>query len=197
MKMVKTVWSAISTVLVVAVVLLAGALIGARVFGIQVYAVLSGSMEPTIQTGALVYVKPAQAEEIQTGDVITFSVGDGVIATHRVVDVTQSGGRPAFRTKGDANRVEDSRTITADELVGKVILSIPRMGTFMEYIQSKQGRMVAIAAGVLLVVFVALPDLLFPAEKKPKEKEAAANGDAPEAAATENCVSEAEGRSDA
>lgn len=54
---VKKTWNVISTILVVIVVVIALLLVGARVFGLQVYAVLSGSMEPTYHVGSIIYVK--------------------------------------------------------------------------------------------------------------------------------------------
>ena len=45
-------WNVISSILVALVVLLALLLVGARLFGLQVYTVLSGSMEPTYHTGS-------------------------------------------------------------------------------------------------------------------------------------------------
>ena len=51
---VKKTWNIISTVLVALVVLLALLLVGARIFGLQVFTVLSGSMEPTYHTGSLI-----------------------------------------------------------------------------------------------------------------------------------------------
>ena len=50
-------WNIISGILVALAVLLAVLLVGARVIGLQVFSVLSGSMEPTYHTGALIYVK--------------------------------------------------------------------------------------------------------------------------------------------
>ena len=49
----KKVWNAVSTVLVVLVVLLAVALVGVRLVGLNKYVVLSGSMEPTYHNVAL------------------------------------------------------------------------------------------------------------------------------------------------
>ena len=56
MKTFGKIWNAITTALVVAVVLLALMLAGPRVIGMQVFTVLSGSMEPTYHTGSLIYV---------------------------------------------------------------------------------------------------------------------------------------------
>lgn len=57
----------ISTVLVVIVVVVALLLVGARLFGLQVYAVLSGSMEPTYHVGSVIYVEPVDPSEVKVG----------------------------------------------------------------------------------------------------------------------------------
>ena len=56
-KSLKKVWNVVSSILVALVVILALLLVGARVAGLQVFTVLSGSMEPTYHTGSLIYVK--------------------------------------------------------------------------------------------------------------------------------------------
>lgn len=68
----RKIWNAVSTALVVLVVILALLLVGARLVGLQVFTVLSGSMEPTYHTGALIYVKKVDPLTVQAGEVITF-----------------------------------------------------------------------------------------------------------------------------
>ena len=59
-KSLKKVWNVVSSILVALVVILALLLVGARVAGLQVFTVLSGSMEPTYHTGSLIYVKKVE-----------------------------------------------------------------------------------------------------------------------------------------
>lgn len=72
-------------------VLLVVLLIGVRLFGIEPHIVLSGSMEPEILTGSLVYVKKISVEESQNlkvGDDVTFLVDkNGTKVTHRIYEV--------------------------------------------------------------------------------------------------------------
>ena len=78
-------------------------LVGVRLVGLTPFVVLSGSMEPTYPTGALIYVKKVPAEQIQVGDPITFVMNeDLVVATHRVVDI--DGENQRFTTKGQRRR---------------------------------------------------------------------------------------------
>ena len=90
-KSLKKVWNVVSSILVALVVILALLLVGARVAGLQVFTVLSGSMEPTYHVGALIYVKKTAPEDIQAGDVITFMLNETTTATHRVVAVDLRG----------------------------------------------------------------------------------------------------------
>lgn len=160
----------ISTILVSLVVILAIALAGVRLFGLQTYVVLSGSMEPTFKTGSVVYVKHADASEIESGDIITFSIDGDMVATHRVVEVVREGSTTSFRTKGDANNMVDGRLVTEDRLVGKALVSIPGLGYLVEFIHTDIGRFVAICVGVILVLLVVLPGYLSPDEKRSQQQ---------------------------
>ena len=73
--MIKKIWGTVSTVLVVAIMLLAVLLVGARIIGLQVYTVLSGSMEPNYHVGSIIYVKPVDPQSLQKEDVISFLIG--------------------------------------------------------------------------------------------------------------------------
>lgn len=81
-------WSFVTTLLVVIVVILAILLVGVRVVGLTPYAVLSGSMEPTYHVGSLIYVREIEPSQIEVGTPITFVVNeDLLVATHRVVEI--------------------------------------------------------------------------------------------------------------
>ena len=89
MRAIRKLWTLISTLLVIAMVFLAVALVGVRFIGLTPYAVLSGSMEPTYHVGSLIYVKDVDHRDIAIGDPLTFVVNeDLLVATHRVVDIS-------------------------------------------------------------------------------------------------------------
>lgn len=167
---IKKIWNAVSTILVVAVVLLAVLLVGARLFGLQVYTVLSGSMEPTYHVGSLIYVKKTAPEDIQAGDVITFLLNENTTATHRVVAVVPDEEDPSvlrFQTKGDANDNADASLVHENNVIGEPVFTIPGLGYVANYIQHPPGLYVAISGGAILLLLVFLPDL-FPDKKKGK-----------------------------
>lgn len=174
MKTLRKTWNIISTVLVSLVVLLALLLVGARVFGLQVFTVLSGSMEPTYHTGSLIYVKKVDPYTIQSGQVITFLLDEDTIATHRVVAVVpdeEDASVIRFRTKGDANESEDGGLVHYKNVIGTPVFTIPKLGYVASYIQHPPGMYVAIAAGAVLLMLTFLPDIFAPEEKTETESE--------------------------
>lgn len=169
-KNVKKIWDKVTTVLVVLVVIFAVFLMGSRLVGLQVFNVISGSMEPTYSVGDLLYVKEVDPDSIKVGDVITFVLNeDLVVATHRVVAV--DGENRQFTTKGDANKSEDAAPVHFNNLVGVPVFAIPLLGYVSAYIQSPPGMYVAIGVGAVLLAVVFLPDLLAKKAKKPENEE--------------------------
>ena len=165
-KKMKKIWDAVTTGLVALVVLLAVFLMGSRLLGMQVFNVISGSMEPTYSIGDLLYVKEVDPDSVKVGDPITFVLNeDLVVATHRVVAVDYENRE--FTTKGDANENEDAAPVHFNNLVGIPVFAVPLLGYVSAYIQSPPGMYVAIAFGVVLLAVVFLPDLM---KKKPEQK---------------------------
>lgn len=192
----KKVWNVISVVIVVAAVTLALLLVGTRIIGLRPLTVLSGSMEPEIKTGSLVYVKEVDTATLKEGDIITYTIdANGTYATHRIVEVIPEGmtldveGNVVpidtssenyvpnkvkithrFRTKGDNNDHADATPVADVNVVGEVQFSIPLLGYVSNYIQNPPGTYVAISIGALLILLVFLPDLLFEDHSKKKKK---------------------------
>lgn len=165
---VKKIVNAVSKIVVVVVLIIAILLVGTRLIGYRSFVVLSGSMEPTYHVGSVIYVQNTPAEEIEVGDPITFVLDENLtVATHRVVAIDKA--RHEFTTKGDANDFEDGKPVHFNNLIGKPILTIPKLGYIVNYIQHPPGTYLALAFGALLVLFAFLPDL-FDDEKKEKRK---------------------------
>jgi signal peptidase len=159
-KNVKKIWDAVSTVLVVLVVVFAVFLMGSRLVGLQVFHVISPSMEPTYSVGDLLYVKSVDPDSVKVGDPITFVMNeDLVVATHRVVAV--DGHNRQFTTKGDANKNEDAAPVHFNNLIGIPKFHVPMLGYVSDYVQHPPGTYFAIAFCVVLLAAVFLPDLIF------------------------------------
>ncbi|MBO5783630.1 MAG: signal peptidase I [Clostridia bacterium] len=152
----------ISMALMVLMILLAVLMAGVRIFGVQIYMVLSGSMEPKYPTGSLLYITAADPDKLEEGDVITFRLHGSVTATHRIVEVVtdEATGEEKFRTKGDANESTDESLVAKEDVVGRAVFCIPLLGYLAAFIQQPPGLYVAIAAAVLMIVLVFLSDTL-------------------------------------
>ena len=178
-KTLKKILNVISTILVAIVVVLALLLVGARFIGLNVYTVLSGSMEPTYHVGSLIYVKDVDTDELKAGDVITYMLDEDTIVTHRIVDVIPDETDPSiirFQTKGDANDSVDGSLVHYKNVIGTPVFSIPKLGYLANYIQKPPGRYIAISAGAIILLLVFLPDLFSYDDKSEKKKKKQKNG---------------------
>lgn len=97
-------------------------------FGIKMYVIVSGSMEPELYVGDIVIVKDLKDEDkINKDDVISFRQGQTII-THRVSEVVNINGVEKYRTKGDNNNTEDIMIIGRESIEGKVVNKIKSLG---------------------------------------------------------------------
>ena len=91
MKVFKKAIEVISTVMLIAFVILVLLLFGVRLFGLEPHIVVSGSMEPEILTGSMVYVdriSPEEACDLKIGDTVTYLVdAKGTKVTHKIYEV--------------------------------------------------------------------------------------------------------------
>lgn len=165
-KTVKKIWNIVSWVLIgliLAVVMLTA---GVRIIGLQPFAVLSGSMEPSYHVGALVYVKSAAPDDIKVGDTITFKLSGSTVATHRVASIDKTA--KTFVTKGDANADSDRSPVRFSDVLGRVSFTVPLLGFLTQYLQSLSGKIVIGCAIIILLILIYLPELLDKAEKTGK-----------------------------
>jgi len=133
---------------------LAVALVVPRLGGATPYAVLTGSMQPTLPPGTLVVVKPAAPEDIGVGTVITYQLesGEPTVVTHRVTAVVRSlGGEVRFRTRGDANSAPDRDLVRPVQVRGSLWYSVPYVGYFNRYVDGDRRDVATgvVAAGLL------------------------------------------------
>ena len=111
--------------------------------GMTLYVVLSGSMNPTIETGSIVVVDTKE-KDYMIGDIITFQIEEQLV-THRIVEMEQG----IIKTKGDANAMPDSKLITKYQIKGKVKHVIPKWGYILFYFQSK--KIIALIGGAVIL----------------------------------------------
>ncbi|GFI26712.1 signal peptidase I W [Lachnospiraceae bacterium] len=145
--------NAAGTALILLVIALCSLLVLPGCFGFHMYHVLSGSMEPKLPVGSLIYVREEKPEDVKERDIIAFysSKEDAGIITHRVVKNNVVSG--TFQTKGDANDAEDPMPVSYENYIGSVAASIPYLGKVMTCMTSMYGKAAAacvVALGLML-----------------------------------------------
>ncbi|MGM0778450.1 MAG: signal peptidase I SipW [Bacillota bacterium] len=145
-----------------------------QAFGYQLKTVLSGSMEPTFQTGSVIAVKPLSSEEsraLKKDDVITFQASEEKLITHRIIGVSSSGDHVMYETKGDNNKTADMEPVLSENVRAIYTgFTIPYVGYFIDFAQSKEGSAILlIVPGILLLGYSAFTIFQALRELDPKD----------------------------
>lgn len=121
------------------------------VFGVRPAVVLSGSMEPTIGVGDLIFIHDTDPAALQEGDVICY-LSSGKAVTHRIVGVTTGDdGQNRYVTQGDANNTEDRLAVTVDQVQGIWKGGrIAGLGNVILFMQTTTGMILFIVCPLLL-----------------------------------------------
>lgn len=124
---------------------------------LNAYVIVTESMVPTINVNDAIVVKRVKDNTLDIGDVITFSSNDlyfnGLTVTHRVVGKQLDvDGNYIYRTKGDNNALEDTALVNLDNIYGKVIMRLPKVGYIQAFVSSPTGFILSIIIPVLLVI---------------------------------------------
>lgn len=159
-----TVLDFLSTFIVTLIVLIAAILVIGQLAGFHLFSVESGSMTPTYPVNSLVIVREVDPQMIEVGDVITFVANDdGMLVTHRVISVDPSD--KTFRTRGDANNVDDAEPVLWGNTVGKVMFGIPLLGRPFSIMTAPENRKIMIS----IIGFLLLLSLFWDFQKKRRE----------------------------
>ena len=133
--------------------------------GIKTYVIISGSMEPNINIGDIVIAKSIKNKEesIKVGDIISYRKGQNVI-THRITNIEKDeNGILRIATKGDNNNTEESERILINNIEGKVITIIPKIGYITLILKDKV---------LIILIFIIAYVYISKTEKVKKRKEA-------------------------
>lgn len=131
--------------------------------GLQRFVITGGSMTGSIPKGSVIYSRLTPVEALRVGDVITFHPpGMSEPVTHRIVAVEPGpDGRPAFRTKGDFNQVEDpwGAVVLNEPLQARYVLHVPYLGYLFAALAVRWVRVVFIGVPAALIALSLLVSL--------------------------------------
>lgn len=126
---------------------------------ISVYTIVSESMVPTIDVyDIIIDTRVNDPSSLKEGDIITFRSNfidtDGYTITHRIISIDNTSGETRYYTKGDHNSRQDEGYITFDNIVGKVVYIVPKIGKIQAFASSKFGWLLIIfipAVGIIIM----------------------------------------------
>ncbi len=127
---------------------------------VGIYTIVSPSMDPVIKVyDVVVNKKVTNPDQIQVGDIITYvstnASSEGMTITHRVIEINKtSEGIYEYRTQGDNNSEPDLAYVTFDNVLGKEIMIIPKLGRIQFLIANKKGWLFLLLVPVLVYIFV-------------------------------------------
>lgn len=105
-------------------------------FGYKTFSIISGSMEPKIVVDDIVIVKNVDKNQIRVNDIITFKTENEII-THRVIKIELIDNNLIYTTKGDSNEVTDIEKIEYNQIEGKYVGKIPKIGKLLTLLKNK------------------------------------------------------------
>ena len=131
-----------------------------NLFGYKAFIVLSDSMSKTdFSAGDLVLIKDVDPATLKEGDIISYtsqnSANFGEAVTHKIRKlVTDANGEPGFITYGTTTDTDDEIVVTYPYVLGKYQMSIPKVGTFFQFLKTTPGYIVCILIPFLILILM-------------------------------------------
>jgi signal peptidase len=111
-------WIAVSAVSILLIWFAVG------VFQVFPTVILTGSMEPVLFPGDIALIKKTDGKDVGVGDIVQYWTGQ-IFIIHRIIEIDANG---EFRTKGDNNSAPDSKPVRPEQVRGKMVGAIPKLG---------------------------------------------------------------------
>ncbi|OYT55851.1 MAG: signal peptidase I [Desulfurococcales archaeon ex4484_217_2] len=104
-------------------------------FGVKPYVVVSGSMEPTLNIGDIVFIGKTSFNDVKVSDIVAYYDGNNIVI-HRVVEIKNDDGKVLLKLKGDANDNIDPIDVTKELFIGSVVFKVPKLGLVPIYLSN-------------------------------------------------------------
>ncbi len=117
--------------------------------------VLTGSMRPAIQPGALVIIHRVPLSSVHPGNVVTYVNPHDTkeLITHRVQSVNKVNGVTMVTVKGDANTIADP-PFAGGQIQGRVATIVPYAGRVLNVIHNPYGLALLVILPALFVIWI-------------------------------------------
>ena len=131
----------------------------------DLYIVRSGSMEPAINVGDMVFAGPVGTGDIKPGVIISYEAGKNLI-THRVLSIDGN----TLITKGDANKEPDSTPVRLSQVQSRYIFRIPYVGYVAGFLRTRPGWLLSIVLPSIVLVGFIVKDIIKEASRNEKSE---------------------------
>ena len=106
-------------------------------FGYRAYVITTNSMEPTINVGDIIIVSGIEKDKI---------------ITHRIVGIEETEKGLKYVTKGDNNLTKDTEEISYEQILGTIVLKIPRIGNIILLLEDK--IYIILLLNLILIIYI-------------------------------------------
>jgi len=117
--------------------------------GLSPFSVKSNSMEPTIMSGDLIFVKQVKNNEsLEKNDIISYFVmdkNDKIVLTSRIVEVRKTENMTSYLTQGDNEETPNENEVAPGDIVGVYTgTKISKLGSVYNFLSSRNGFLICI-----------------------------------------------------
>lgn len=130
-----------------------------------ILAVASGSMEPVLYAGDLIFVEGIQnfsdihvapKDADPPGDILVYQ-GARDLIVHRAIDKRVEDGRIIFIIHGDANQEGANEQVAEDRIIGRYVgFKVPWLGNIALFFEPLEMKIAFIALWVILLIIIEL-----------------------------------------
>lgn len=119
--------------------------------GVNAFAVVSNSMNPSIPMGSVIYTK--KDTTYHKGDIIAF-FQKGKTISHRIEKIVNVGSQIYYSTKGDANYIADFDLVSSENTLGKTVFFFPYVGELVVALRNQNIILLGAVLPALLGFFM-------------------------------------------
>lgn len=125
------------------------------------YVIVSQSMVPTIKVNDAIIVKRDNYDRYIVGDIISFYSteydSNGMVVTHRIINKDKKNSTTSlYTTKGDNNSIADKNSVQTDNVYGKVLFVLPKIGFIKNFLSNPLNIILCILIPSTIVIVVDL-----------------------------------------
>ncbi len=124
-------------------------------FGWKPFIVMSGSMQAELYAGDVAIIKEVDTNSLKVGDIIAYQESKDFVVTHRVIDdVIDEDGNRKFVTKGDNNNEADFKQVSMEQVEGKYVGKISKIGYVLLFIQTPIGTVISVSIPIAILLIL-------------------------------------------